>query len=65
MNCGCVSITIYSIYFVFFCCNLCKTEYDERLQLYIDIKEEYRETTRLYTIEETEEETEDETEEET
>ena len=41
MNCGCILGTIYAIYGVIFCCKLCKSEYNERHQLYTDIKEEY------------------------
>ena len=66
MNCitSCCSIfgTIYTIYCVLFCCTLCKTEYDERRQIYTEMKEEYDnieitiQQVPLHTIEEVEEE---------
>ena len=40
-HCGCILGSIYAMYCVLFCCELCKTEYNERYKLYTEIKEEY------------------------
>jgi hypothetical protein len=62
-HCGCILGSIYGTYCLIFCFLLCKTEYNERQQLYKEIKEEYdgietilQRNTPLHTIEEVVEE---------